>query len=135
MAHQKRDEMRDYLFRAVLSLESIDECYDFFDDLCTIKEVEEMAKRMCGAKMLAENCVYTEISEKTGLSTATISRINRCLKYGSDGYSEILRRLDEAGVTPPIETDGKDSRDGRIGARTNDKIDKEKNKTEDGENG
>ena len=94
--------MKDYLFRAILSLQSLDDCYNFFDDLCTIKEVSEMAKRMCGAKMLAENRVYTEITEKTGLSTATISRINRCLKYGSDGYSEILRRLDEAGVEPPV---------------------------------
>lgn len=102
MAHQKRDEMKDYLFQAILSLQSIDDCYNFFDDLCTIKEVSEMAKRMCGAKMLAENRVYTEITEKTGLSTATISRINRCLKYGSDGYSEVLRRLDEAGVEPPL---------------------------------
>ena len=64
MAHQKRDEMKDYLFRAILSLESLDDCYNFFDDLCTIKEVAEMAKRMCGAKMLAENRVYTEITEK-----------------------------------------------------------------------
>ena len=102
MAHQKRDEMKDYLFQAIPSLQSIDDCYNFFDDLCTIKEVSEMAKRMCGAKMLAENRVYTEITEKTGLSTATISRINRCLKYGSDGYSEVLRRLDEAGVEPPL---------------------------------
>lgn len=83
-----------------------------------------MAKRMCGAKMLAENCVYTEISEKTGLSTATISRINRCLKYGSDGYSEILRRLDEAGVVPPVETDG----------RANGANVKSGEKTEDGDN-
>jgi TrpR-related protein YerC/YecD len=107
MAHQKRDEMKDYLFQAILSLQSLDDCYNFFDDLCTIKEVSEMANRMCGAKMLAENRVYTEITEKTGLSTATISRINRCLKYGSDGYSEVLRRLDEAGVEPPVKMDGK----------------------------
>lgn len=98
---QKRDEMKDYLFEAILSLETIEDCYSFFDDLCTIKEVNEMAKRMCGAKMLDENMVYTDITEKTGLSTATISRINRCLKYGSNGYSEVLRRLDEKGVRPP----------------------------------
>lgn len=98
---QKRDEMKDYLFQAILSLETVEDCYNFFDDLCTIKEVNEMAKRMCGAKMLDENMVYTDITEKTGLSTATISRINRCLKYGSNGYSEVLRRLDEKGVQPP----------------------------------
>lgn len=103
MANQKRDEMKDYLFRAILSLESIEDCYNFFDDLCTIKELSEMAKRMCGAKMLGENRVYTEITEKTGLSTATISRINRCLKYGSNGYAEVLARLDAQGVKPPAE--------------------------------
>ena len=97
MAHQKRDEMKDYLFQAILSLQSLDDCYNFFDDLCTIKEVSEMAKRMCGAKMLAENRVYTEITEKTGLGTATISRINRCLKYGADGYVTVLSRMKEEG--------------------------------------
>lgn len=101
MATQRRDPSKDYLFEAILSLETIDDCYNFFDDLCTIKELEEMAKRMCGAKMLDENKVYTEITEKTGLSTATISRINRCLKYGSDGYTEILRRLAERGIERP----------------------------------
>lgn len=101
MSNQRRDPAKDYLFEAILSLETIDDCYNFFDDICTIKELEEMAKRMCGAKMLDENKVYTEITEKTGLSTATISRINRCLKYGSDGYTEILRRLSERGVERP----------------------------------
>ena len=102
MAAPKNDAMKDYLFEAILSLESVEDCYAFFDDLCTIKELGEMAKRMCGAKMLDDNRVYTDITEKTGLSTATISRINRCLKYGSDGYSEVLRRLDEAGTEPPV---------------------------------
>ncbi len=101
MAQQKHDEMKDYLFEAILSLETLEDCYSFFDDLCTIKEVNEMAKRMCGAKMLDENKVYTDITEKTGLSTATISRINRCLKYGSNGYSDVLRKLNERGVQPP----------------------------------
>lgn len=101
MANQRRDPAKDYLFQAILTLETLDDCYNFFDDLCTIKELEEMAKRMCGAKMLDENKVYTEITEKTRLSTATISRINRCLKYGSDGYTEILRRLAERGIDRP----------------------------------
>ncbi|MGN1345443.1 MAG: YerC/YecD family TrpR-related protein [Eubacteriales bacterium] len=117
MAHQRRDKMKDYLFEAILSLKSLDECYNFFDDLCTIKEVSEMAKRMCAAKMLAENRIYTEITEKTGLSAATISRVNRCLRYGSDGYREVLERLDVSGILPPVtmeeaetetETDGED---------------------------
>ncbi len=101
MANQRRDQTKEYLFEAILSLETIDDCYNFFDDICTIKELDEMAKRMCGAKMLDENKVYTEITEKTGLSTATISRINRCLKYGSNGYTKVLKKLDERGVTPP----------------------------------
>ena len=71
-----------------------------------------MAKRMSGAKMLDDNRVYTDITEKTGLSTATISRINRCLKYGSDGYSEVLRRLDEAGVEPPVKADAEETNNG-----------------------
>jgi len=103
MAQNNRDEMKDYLFAAILSLQTIEECYSFFDDLCTIKELGEMAKRMCGAKMLDENRVYTEITEKTGLSTATISRINRCLKYGSNGYAQVLERLDKQGVKPPLQ--------------------------------
>ncbi len=99
---KKRDPMKEYLFEAILTLETVEDCYSFFDDLCTIKELGEMAKRMCGAKMLDENCVYTEITEKTGLSTATISRINRCLKYGSDGYARVLEKLDAKGILPPI---------------------------------
>ena len=106
MAQPKRTSQKDYLFEAILALESIDDCYNFFEDLCTIKELAEMAKRMCGAKMLAENKVYTEITEATGLSTATISRINRCLKYGSDGYAEAIRRLDEKGILPDETAEG-----------------------------
>ena len=101
MPKDRHDEIKDYLFEAILTLETLEDCYNFFDDLCTIKEIEEMAKRMCGAKMLDEDKVYTEITEKTGLSTATISRINRCLKYGSDGYSEAIRRLNEKGIKGP----------------------------------
>lgn len=101
MPNPKHDAAKDFLFEAILSLETVEDCYHFFDDLCTIKELNEMAKRMCGAKMLDENKVYTEITEKTGLSTATISRINRCLKYGSDGYSKALARMKERGVPDP----------------------------------
>ena len=98
---ERRDAAKDYLFEAILSLETIEDCYNFFEDLCTIKELEEMAKRMCGAKMLDTCKEYTEISDNTGLSTATISRINRCLKYGNGGYREIIRRLDRRGVRLP----------------------------------
>ena len=94
MSDKIRDEQTDNLFRAVLSLNNIDECYAFFEDLCTVSELRAMAKRLTAARMLNNNYIYSDISEKTGLSTATISRVNRCLKYGNDGYAEILRRLD-----------------------------------------
>ena len=101
MANLKRDPARDYLFEAILTLRSVDDCYRFFDDLCTVKEISEMAKRLCAAKLLDGNAVYTEINERTGLSTATISRINRSLKYGSDGYRDVLKRLEENGIALP----------------------------------
>lgn len=109
MGRPDRDRQRDYLFSAILTLRSIDDCYNFFEDLCTIKELSEMAKRMCGAKMLADNKIYTEITEATGLSTATISRINRALRYGTDGYSAVLERL---GDTPAPYDDGNAVEDG-----------------------
>lgn len=82
------------LFNAILALENIEECYELFEDLCTVAEIKEMAKRFKAAKMLSDGAKYTEISETTGLSTATISRVNRCLKYGSDGYVKLLSRIE-----------------------------------------
>ena len=82
------------LFNAILALENIDECYELFEDLCTIAEIKEMAKRIAAAHMLAEGKKYTEIADSTGLSTATISRVNRALKYGSDGYTRALSRIE-----------------------------------------
>ena len=90
-----RDEQPDYLFRDNLTLNDLDECYAFFEDLCTVSEIREMAKRLTAARMLNNNYIYSEIAEKTGLSTATISRVNRCLKYGSDGYAAILPRIEK----------------------------------------
>ena len=95
MSSKLKDEKTDFLFRAILELDSLEECYNFFEDLCTISEIQEMAKRITAAKMLNENYIYSDIAEQTGLSTATISRVNRCLKYGNDGYSEILSRLEK----------------------------------------
>ena len=89
-----RDERIDYLFRAILTLESVDDCYAFFEDLCTVAEIQEMSRRLLAAKLLREDKVYTEIAAETGLSTATISRVNRCLKYGSDGYLGAHEKLD-----------------------------------------
>ena len=100
MNNKARDPKIEFLFKAILSLQDINECYEFFEDLCTVSEVQEMSRRLWAAKLLNENCVYSNIAERTGLSTATISRINRCLKYGSDGYAEAIRRLDEKGIIP-----------------------------------
>ena len=93
MGKKIKDERIDFLFEGILSLNSVEECYDFFEDLCTIAEIQEMSKRLHAAKILYNNSVYTEVSEETGLSTATISRVNRCLKYGTDGYVNVLERL------------------------------------------
>lgn len=85
----------DRLFEAILSLESTEECYDFFEDLCTIKEIEDMAQRLDTAFLLDEGKNYQSISEEIGISTATISRVSRCLNYGSGGYRKVLDRLKE----------------------------------------
>ena len=88
----KSKEM-DLFFKAILKLETIEECYKFFEDVATINEVKALAQRMHVAKLLSEKKTYTEIAEVTGASTATISRVNRCVYYGSDGYTTILERL------------------------------------------
>lgn len=95
MNDKMKDEKLDYLFRGILTLNSVEECYNFFEDLCTIPELQEMSRRLNAAKMLSENRIYVEVGEATGLSTATISRVNRCLKYGSGGYQTVLSRLAE----------------------------------------
>ena len=95
MAREIIDEKVEYPFRGILSLKDMDDCRAFFVDLCTDKELTEMSRRLIAAKMLDENKIYTAIAEETGLSTATISRVNRCLKYGRAGYSRVLERLGE----------------------------------------
>jgi TrpR-related protein YerC/YecD len=85
----------DQLFSAILSLKTKDECYAFFEDVCTINEILSLAQRFEVAKMLKEGFTYLEISEKTGASTATISRVNRSLIYGSDGYDIVFDRIDK----------------------------------------
>ena len=85
----------DELFRAILSLESAEECYMFFEDVCTVKELTDMAQRLKGARMLASGANYIEIGKETGMSTATISRVNKCLEYGSGGYKLVIERLEE----------------------------------------
>ena len=81
------------LFEAILKLENIEECYCFFEDLCTISEIKAMSQRLEVAKMLMAGDTFNTIVEKTGASTATISRVNRCINYGAGGYGEILGRL------------------------------------------
>ncbi len=85
----------DHLFEAVLSLRNIEECYAFFEDLCTVNELVSMSQRYEVAKMLRENNTYLDIAAKTGASTATISRVNRTLNYGCDGYEMVFKRVDE----------------------------------------
>ena len=87
------DENVDFLFDAILMLENREECYRFFEDLCTSSELNEMSRRLTAARMLNDNYIYNEIADQTGLSTATISRVNRCLKYGDSGYSIVLHRM------------------------------------------
>ena len=82
----------DTLFEAILSLKTVEECYAFFEDACTIKEIIEISQRLKAAKMLREGVNYAEISKETGMSTATISRVNKCLEYGNGGYNIVLDR-------------------------------------------
>ena len=95
MAYNSRikSAQADSLFEAVLKLETMEECYRFFEDICTIKEVQAIAQRLEVAKLLKANKTYNEIEAETGASTATISRINRSLNYGADGYKLIFERL------------------------------------------
>ncbi len=91
------DENIRFLLQAVLKLETLDECYDFFEDLCTMTELKSMSQRLVVAKMLRDKSVYSEIVKETGASTATISRVNRSLIYGCNGYDEIFNRLAKDG--------------------------------------
>ena len=88
-----KDNQIDELFEAILKLETIEECYRFFEDICTINELKSISQRLEVAKLLRQEKTYNEIEEKTGASTATISRINRALNYGAEGYNLILDKL------------------------------------------
>ena len=95
MALSRDNKNLNFLFESILQLENIDECYDFFEDLCTIAELRAMVQRFQVARMLDEGRIYSDIVQETGASTATISRVNKCLVYGSDGYRRMLDRLKE----------------------------------------
>ena len=86
-------ENMDNLFKGILKLKTVDECRNFFFDLCTVSELQSMSQRFEVALMLDKNTIYNDIASKTGASTATISRVNRSLNYGSDGYKMIIERL------------------------------------------
>lgn len=85
----------DHLFEAILSLENREECYSFFEDLCTVNELLSLSQRFEVAAMLRDHKTYLDIAEKTGASTATISRVNRSLNYGNDGYEMVFSRVNK----------------------------------------
>lgn len=93
MSKKLRTEAVDHLFEAILSLENKEECYKFFEDVCTVNELQALSQRFEVAHMLRNSRTYMDIAETTGASTATISRVNRSLNYGHDGYDMVLKRL------------------------------------------
>ena len=95
MNDKLRDPQTDALFDAILTLKTKEECYCLFEDLCTITEIKSLAQRLQIASLLYQGRTYAEIFEVTGVSTATISRVNRSLEYGADGYRTVLQRMNE----------------------------------------
>lgn len=93
MSRNLKTEAVDFLFDAVLALENREECYRFFEDVCTVNELQALSQRFEVAHMLRNSRTYMDIAETTGASTATISRVNRSLNYGHDGYDMVLKRL------------------------------------------
>lgn len=87
------DKTVEQLFESILTLKSVEECYIFFDDLCTVNEIQSLSQRLEVARMLRKGNTYNQIEQETGASTATISRVKRCLNYGNDGYKMALERL------------------------------------------
>ena len=85
----------DRLFKAILSLETMEDCYNFFEDACTVKEILDISQRLKAAVMLKNGENYVVVSKTTGMSTATISRVNKCLEYGSGGYKKVIEQLEE----------------------------------------
>lgn len=98
-----KDKNTDFLFNAVLQLNSLDDCYRFFEDLCTVSEIKALSQRIVVAKMLSDKRVYSDIVAATGASTATISRVNRSLIYGCDAYDMVFSRM--------MNADSKDKKD------------------------
>ena len=95
MGIEFKNENTEFLIKCIMQLKTEEECYNFFQDLCTVNEFHSMAQRCVVAKMLSDKKVYNEIVKATGASTATISRVNRSLQYGADGYEKIFDRVKE----------------------------------------
>ena len=94
MTNQKlKDELADQLCKALLSLRDMEECYAFLEDICTVSELKSLSQRLEVARMLDEQHTYDDMVSRTGASTATISRVKRCLNYGADGYQLVLERM------------------------------------------
>ncbi len=96
MKNENQEQNCEYLYKAILELHTLDECKAFFETLCTVQELRSFAQRILVAKMLDEGCVYSKIVRDTGASTATISRVNRSMSMGKNGYEAIFARMKEA---------------------------------------
>ncbi|MGP1361852.1 MAG: YerC/YecD family TrpR-related protein [Candidatus Fimenecus sp.] len=96
MQDKLRNKDTDFLFDCILQLKDREECYNFFEDLCTVTELKAITQRITVAKMLSEKRFYSDIVKETGTSTATISRVNRSLRYGQNGYEEIFNRVENS---------------------------------------
>jgi len=104
MKSKIKNENTDLLFGTILELKDLDECYAFFEDLCTVSEIKSMTQRITVAKMLLQKKVYTEIVSKTGVGTATVSRVNRSIQYGCNSYRKLFRRMGDR-IDGNIETE------------------------------
>lgn len=93
LMNRAHDENIEFLYKSIVTIDNVEDCRSFFEDVCTASELLEMSRRLKAAKMLSEGIVYSVIAAQTGLSTATISRVNHCLKYGSEGYLKVLDRM------------------------------------------
>lgn len=93
--HKLQSESMDRLFRSILKLESLDECYAYFEDLCTVKELQDMSQRLDTAILLSQGRSYQQITEEVDVSTATIGRVSKCLNYGAGGYRSVIEKLEE----------------------------------------
>lgn len=93
--HKLQSDSMDRLFRSILKLESLEECYAYFEDLCTVKELQDMSQRLDTAILLSQGRSYQQIAEEVDVSTATIGRVSKCLNYGAGGYRAVIEKLED----------------------------------------